>query len=324
MRVRVLGSAAGGGLPQWNCGCDNCVDARSGDPAVRPRTQSSITVSADGDRWALFNASPDVRAQLESFAALHPARGGRGSGVAAVVLTDAEVDHTAGLLLLREGRRLALHCTRFVHRALTANGLLATLGSYLEVRWTELSSGVMMELADGSGWPLGIQVEPFEVAGDPPLYLEGLPAGEGVSGGPGSHTVGLRVSSVEPGANAPEPNVTAPGAAALVYVPGAGAVDAGLLARIGPRDALLWDGTFWTDDELVRLGMSDRTAAEMSHLPISGPGGSLERFREVRAASKAYIHVNNTNPILREDSAERRAVEAAGWEVAFDGMDFEI
>jgi pyrroloquinoline quinone biosynthesis protein B len=302
VKVRVLGAAAGGGLPQWNCGCPNCSDARAASSAVQPQTQSSIAVSA-GPEWVLFNASPDVRAQIEAFPPLQPT-GLRGSPIGAVVLTDAEVDHTAGLLLLREGGELAIASTAFVRSALEQNGLLPTLGAYLSLHWTEIVPGQAHELSGTHGEGLGLDIEAFEVAGDPPLYYRG-------DGGEGGHTVGLRV----------RPRT---GGAALVYVPGAGAADQAVLDRIASDDVLLWDGTFWTDDELKRLGISRRTAKEMGHLPISGPGGSLDRFRGVEAARKIYIHINNTNPILRSGSPERLQAEAAEWEVAFDGMELDI
>jgi pyrroloquinoline quinone biosynthesis protein B len=329
MKVRVLGSAAGGGVPQWNCSCPNCTDARAGLAPVRPRMQSSIAVTTGGKSWVLFNASPDLRFQVESFPAFHPREKLRGSAISAVVLTDAEVDHTAGLLFLREGGEISLFSTAFVREALSRNGLLPTLSAYLTLHWTEIVPGVPLEIAarggtatalhggtgtalrGGTGTALhggastGLHMEAFEVAGHPPLYHHG-------NGEPsGGHTIGLKLRESREGA-------------ALVYVPGAGAVDAGILDRIGPEDALLWDGTFWTDDELVRLGISQRRAGAMGHLPISGAGGSLELFRDRPVARKVYIHINNTNPILREASPERVAAEAAGWEVAFDGMELEI
>jgi pyrroloquinoline quinone biosynthesis protein B len=310
MRVRVLGAAAGGGLPQWNCACPNCAAARAGEPAVRPQTQSSIAVSADGERWVLFNASPDVRAQIEAFPALAPRNGVRGSAIRAVFLTDAEIDHTSGLLFLREGGGLALYSTSFVKGALRRSGILPTLEAYLPVRWTEVVEGAPVRLRGREAEDLGLEVEAFAVAGDAPLYYGNHGAASPDAVQRSAMTIGARIR--------------VPGeAGSLVYVPGAGAADE-VLSRVGPDDALLWDGTFWTDDELARLGISERRAMDMGHLPISGPGGSLERLREVRARRRAYIHINNTNPILRTGSPERRAVESSGWEVAFDGMEFEI
>ncbi len=311
MKVRVLGAAAGGGLPQWNCGCSNCAGARAGDPAVRPQTQSSITASADGERWVLVNASPDIRAQIEAFPALRPPAGVRGSAVSAVFLTDGEIDHTSGLLFLREGERLSLYGTAFVEAALRRSGLLPTLESYLPVRWTEVVGDAPIRLLGREWEDLGLEAEAFEVAGDAPLYYrENGARPSGFTAVAGS-TIGVRIRS----RGSP---------AALVYVPGAAAADPTVLARVGPQDVLLWDGTFWTNEELVRLGISQRRALDMGHLPISGPGGSLERFRNVHARRKAYIHINNTNPILRSGSPERLAVEAGGWEVAFDEMEFDI
>jgi pyrroloquinoline quinone biosynthesis protein B len=311
MKVRVLGAAAGGGLPQWNCGCSNCAAARAGDPAVRPQSQSSIAVSADGESWVLVNASPDIRGQIEAFPALRLRDGVRGSAVSAVFLTDGEIDHTSGLLFLREGGRLSLYGTSFVKGALRKSGVLPTLESYLAVRWTEIVGEAPIRLLGREWEDLGLEAEAFEVAGDAPLYYrENGARAAGFTAVPGS-TIGVRIRS----RGSP---------AGLVYVPGAGAADPITQARVGPEDVLLWDGTFWTNEELVRLGITDRRALDMGHLPISGPEGSLERFRPVPARRKVYIHINNTNPILRSDSPERRAVEAAGWEVAFDGMEFDI
>jgi pyrroloquinoline quinone biosynthesis protein B len=322
MKVRVLGSAAGGGVPQWNCGCSNCTEARNGTGVVRPRTQSSVAVSADGERWLLLNASPDLRAQLAAFPDLQP-RTLRSSALAAVLLTDAEVDHTAGLLLLREGGELSLHATPFVRGALEKSGLARVLGAYLELRWTEIQPGAAFRPASAGGDDLGLEVEAIEVAGDAPLYLSNghpreqagaAPYWEGEGAGTRS-TAGVVI-----GVRIREPRADA----ALVYVPGVAAVNDGLRHRIGPRDVLLWDGTFWEDDELVRLGISGRRARDMGHLPLSGPDGALAALADVGAARKALIHVNNTNPILRRGSNERLAVEAAGWEVTCDGSEFRV
>ncbi|MBA2565034.1 MAG: pyrroloquinoline quinone biosynthesis protein PqqB [Gemmatimonadetes bacterium] len=320
MKIRVLGAAAGGGLPQWNCHCRNCSDARRGAAGVLPRTQSSIAVSSDGRRWVLFNASPDLRSQTESLtrsvsrSGTDPGSAGTGVPPAtprasvfdAVFLTDAEIDHTAGLLLLREGGWLVLYATAFVHGALRQNGLLRTLAAYLQIDWREVPlDGAALELRDRAGDRLGLEVTAFAVAGDPPLYHQG----NGTS--PAGHTIGVRVT----GANE---------AAGLVYVPGTGDVDDALLSSVGAGDMLLLDGTFWADDELAGMGISQRRALDMGHLPIGGPNGSLTRLRDISASRRAYIHLNNTNPVLREGSPERRAVEAAGWEVAYDGMELDV
>jgi pyrroloquinoline quinone biosynthesis protein B len=322
MKVLILGSAAGGGLPQWNCHCENCKDARAGGAAVTPRTQSSIAVSSDGERWVLFNASPDLRIQITTLPIPRREGGIRGSAVSAVFLTDAELDHTAGLLLLREGRELLLYSTAFVREALLENGFLSTLAAYLDVDWDEVVAGVESELKDRNGNGLGLRVEAFEVAGGAPLYYRrghpstvssqtlGMISGDSARSASG-HTIGVKIHSAESNSS-------------VVYVPGAGRADESVLSQLSPKDTLLWDGTFWTDDELVQLGISERRAAEMGHLPISGAGGSLESFREVALGRKVYIHINNTNPILREGSPQRLEVEAAGWEVGYDGMEVEL
>lgn len=304
MIVRVLGSAAGGGLPQWNCRCRNCEDARAGNGAVRPRSQSSIAVSATGERWLLVNVSPDVRTQLQGLVATANGRV-RHSPVAAVLLTDAELDHSAGLLLLREGGRLTVHGTPFVREALASIGLLGTVSSYLHLEWVALTPGERIDVTDEARQSLGLTVESFAVDADPPLHWRGGTPVEGA-------VVGLRIHP----AGAPE--------RALVYVPGAADLSDDLRGRFGTEDVLLWDGTFWTSDELVRLGVSRRDARAMGHLPIAGDSGALDRFRDVRVARKVFVHINNTNPVLREDSPERRQVAQAGWEVAFDGMEIAV
>lgn len=322
MKIRILGSAAGGGLPQWNCRCPNCDAALAGDPAVPPRTQSSIAASADGRRWVLFNASPDLREQaarlLPESRGTGEDEGPRRSPISAVLVTDAEIDHTSGLLLLREGRELVLYSTAFVQEALLGSGLLPTLGAYLDVTWREIvPGGRPFQLADATGEGLGVEIEAFEVAGDPPLYWRGegrSGAGQAIGSGAGQ-VIGVKIRTPAPRAD---------NRRAVVYVPGAASAERILQAGIEPADVLLMDGTFWVDDELARLGISRRTATDMGHLPISGASGSLEAFRGVRASRKAYLHVNNTNPILREGSPERREAEAAGWEVAHDGLELEI
>jgi pyrroloquinoline quinone biosynthesis protein B len=212
--------------------------------------------------------------------------------------------------------------------------LLPTLESYLAVRWTEVVNEAPIRILGREWEDLELEVEGFEVAGDPPLYYRGDgsgPAAVSMQATPPSafHPATASGSMTTSGTRTPGSTIgvrvrSRGSSAALIYVPGAGAADAAILAGVGPEDVLLWDGTFWTNEELVRLGISERRATDMGHLPISGPGGSLERLRDVRARRKAYIHINNTNPILRAGSPERRAVEAGGWEVAFDGMEFEI
>jgi pyrroloquinoline quinone biosynthesis protein B len=293
--VRVLGAAAGGGFPQWNCGCPQCRAVRDGLRPCRPRTQSSIAVSADYRRWFLLNASPDVRAQIESFQALHP-RGLRGSPLQAVLLTDAELDHTLGLLLLREGTGIEVHATASVHETLRGGtSLLETLGAYTNVEWRPVVTGKEVSLADGLSYTA------FSVPTNKRARFE---TGEGEDS-----VVGYRISD---------------GNRVLVYVPGAQDLTPSVRAHLEDCTCLLFDGTCWQDDEMIELGIASRTSRDMGHMPISGEGGSLKQLARLPIERKIYIHINNTNPILIEDSSERRIVEEHGMEVAVDGLDLEI
>jgi pyrroloquinoline quinone biosynthesis protein B len=295
MWVRVLGSAAGGGFPQWNCTCPPCRAVRDGSRPALPRTQSSIAVSPDDRRWFLFNASPDVHAQIESFPALRPS-GERAVPLEAVLLSDAELDHTLGLLLLREGRGLELHCTEAVHEALhDGNSLLRTLEAYCPVKWVEVVPGKDAPLGDG------LSYRAFDV----PTTKR---ARFGPADAPG-RVVGYRLTNGN--------------GRSLVYLPGVQELTP-VLERVDGCDCLLVDGTCWSDDEMVRLGLAGKTSRDMGHLPIDGPGGSLARLSSLDVGRTIYIHVNNTNPILLEDSPERRAVERHGMEVAVDGLELRI
>lgn len=297
MWVHVLGAAAGGGFPQWNCGCPQCRAARAGSGACRPRTQSSIAVSPEGRRWYLVNASPDLRAQIESFPALHP-RDLRDSPLQAVLLTDAEVDHTLGLLLLREAPRVEVHATRAVHETLChGTGLLRTLGAYTQVDWRPVVPGQDASLAEA------VSYRAFSVASTKPARFDGGDAGDPV--------VGYRITNAETGR-------------ALVYLPGVERLTAPVRAELQSCSCLLVDGTCWQDDELIQLGISGRTAREMGHLPIAGAGGSLEQLSSLAVDRRIYIHVNNTNPILLDGSPERRTLEEHGFEVAEDGLELEL
>lgn len=301
LRAVVLGSGAGGGVPQWNCGCPNCRAARSGEEGVAARTQSSLAVSADGDRWLLVNASPDLRQQVLRHEALGPGDDVRGTGIEAVLVTDAEIDHSLGLLLLREADRLTVHTTPAVRSSLTeGHPVLPTLEGFLEVDGRPLDVEAPGDEArlDGPGFEATV----FPVAGEPPAYAPSGPAPGDVVG----------VELVDPD-----------GGGRLLYAPSFGAVDEDLRRRVARSDVALLEGTFWTDDEMSAVG-SGRTAADMSHVPLSGSGGTLEALGDLRDVRKVLVHINNTNPILRRGSPERRAVEEAGFEVGRDGMTFEI
>ena len=301
MKARVLGSAAGGGFPQWNCACPPCRAVRDDSRPTRPRTQSSIAVSPDHRRWFLLNASPDVHAQIRSFPALHPfadPRGDRAVPLQAVLLTDAELDHTLGLLLLREGRALVVHATEATRDTLyDGSGLLRTLEAYCPVEWQPVVPGADTTLAGG------LSYRAFDV----PTTKR---ARFGSGGGEG-RVVGYRLTDEDSGR-------------ALVYLPAVQELTPTVRDQLEDCSCLLVDGTCWADDELIRLGVAGRTAREMGHLPIGGPGGSLEQLAPLRIERKVYIHVNNTNPILLEDAPERRIVEQCGMEVAVDGLELQV
>jgi len=306
VRIRVLGSAAGGGFPQWNCGCPNCAGVRRGVVRATPRTQESIAVSADGHDWFLLNASPEIRSQIEGFAALHP-RARRDSPIAGILLTNGDLDHCLGLLSLRESQPLAVYATERVHAGFVEhNALYATLQRFAgQVTWHPLHPGRVQELLLGDGRGSGLRVEPIAVAGQPPLHLRKRfePSAE--------DNIGLRIF-------APASPV------ALLYLSGVAGPTRALLDALESATCIFFDGTFWTSDELIALGLGERRAEDMAHWPIGGPQGSLAALTHLRAGRKFFIHVNNTNPILRDDSPERAAVTAAGWEVAHDGLELQI
>jgi pyrroloquinoline quinone biosynthesis protein B len=300
MRVRVLGSAAGGGFPQWNCACPTCRAVRDGSRPARARTQSSIAVSPDDRRWFLFNASPDIRAQIESFPPLHPSsdpRGGRMVSLQAVLLTDAELDHTLGLLLLREGRGLELHATEAVRDTLyDGTSLLRTLEAYCPVEWRPVIPGADVPLADG------LSYRAFDV----PTTKR---ARFGASTAKG-RVAGYRLTDERSGRT-------------LVYLPSVQDLRA-VREQLDDCACLLVDGTCWRDDELIRLGLAGKTAREMGHVPIDGPDGSLAWLAPLPIERTIYIHVNNSNPILLEDAPERRILEQHGMEVAVDGLELRM
>jgi len=304
MKVRVLGSAAGGGFPQWNCNCRNCRGVREGSVDALPRTQSSIAVSVSGEQWILFNASPDIRAQLEANPPLQPKAGNRDTGIHAVVLADSQIDHTTGLLFLREGCPLRVYCTDMVAQDLS----------------TGFPIFVMLESWDG-----GVQHTQVPVDGSA-FTVEGID--------------GLSITAVPLDGKAPpySPHRFDPhlgdnvgyliedtvAQASLFYAPGLGQMSERLLSIMQSADCVMVDGTFWSEDEMHRAGVGTKLASEMGHLPQSGDEGMLMWLRRLDGPRKILIHINNTNPILIEDSPERRAVEGEGIEVAFDQMAFDL
>lgn len=318
MHVILLGTAAGGAFPQWNCWCPTCRVARTNPALAHPRSQSSIAVSSDGTRWFLVNASPDVREQLARLPTPTPtptpnptplgrAKGGsvRHVPFEAVLLTDAELDHSLGVVLLREAGTISLYATDAVARVLEHDShVLPTARAFATVTVAPLPMDEVVPLRDRHAAESALTVEAFAIRGDPPRFARHDEPG---------HTVGLLIRDKAAGTT-------------LVYVPGCAALDAPVLEHLRRADGVLFDGTFWTDDELSTLGISALSARQMGHLPISGPGGSLEALAKLpaRVRVRIYTHINNSNPILIEDSAARMTVEAAGVRVGDDGMAFTL
>ncbi|HJS21232.1 MAG TPA: pyrroloquinoline quinone biosynthesis protein PqqB [Steroidobacteraceae bacterium] len=302
----MLGSAAGGGFPQWNCNCRNCAGIRRGTLAARPRTQSSIAICGSSESsWALVNASPDISAQLQAHPVLQPARAARDSALAAIVLVDGQVDHTTGLYMLREATRpWPIWCTDSTYADLTqGNPILGVLAHYCGVERHRIA-------LDGEG---------FAVAGVDGVHWQALP-------------VASKPAPYSPNRESPVPgdNVAlvltdeASGRSAL-YAPGLGAMDERVWSNMQRSACVLVDGTFWTDDEMIAQGLSKKRAREIGHLPQSGAGGMLEWLGRLPSDTrKILIHVNNTNPILDEDSAERAELRRRGVEVAWDGMEIAL
>jgi pyrroloquinoline quinone biosynthesis protein B len=302
LRVRLLGTSAGGGFPQWNCACRVCQAAREG--AATPRLQSSIAVSADGARWFLLNASPDVRFQIEAFAPLRPPRGAlRGSGIEAVLLTNADLDHTLGLLLLREGGRLRIHASAPTRRSLQSGlRLPSLLEAYGGADFVEPPKQLKpLLLADGS--ESGLLFMAFSVPGKPPRYLESIRAFTRYD------NVGYRL----------EDSATK---GRLLFIPDLGAIDTAVERQLAQCDLLLFDGTFWDEREMLPLG--GRPAAAMAHLPVGGTSGSLRLLAPLPIPRKVYVHINNSNPMLLNHSPERELVTTAGLEIGEDGMELEL
>lgn len=297
MWLRVLGAGAGGGFPQWNCACPGCRAVRAGSRPAQPRTQSSIAVSADRRTWFLVNASPDLRAQIEACPPLRP-RGKRDSPIAAVLITDAELDHTMGLLLLREGPGVELHATDASFETLrSGTGFLTTLERYTPVTAQRVVPGDTVALGEGLTY----------TAFDVPTVKKNRFAGDTDAG----RVVGYRFTDTATGRTA-------------VYLPGVQEVTPAVHEELAAGDVVLVDGTTWTDDEMIRLGLASKTARDMGHTAVDGPGGSLAVLADLPAERKIYVHINNTNPMLLEDSPEYATVAARGVEIAVDGLEVEV
>lgn len=303
LRAIVLGAGAGGGFPQWNSAGPGCLRARAGDPAAQPRTQASLAVSADGERWLVVNAAPDLRQQIAATPALHPRPGAlRNSPIAAVLLTGAEVDAVAGVLHLRERQSFRLYAAPPALDVLDANPIFRALHPDFVSR-EAMPLGRPFAPRDGEGATLGFTVEAHPVPGKVPLYAE---EGDAPGVSEEGEALGLAISA---------------GGATLHYVPGCAMMTPALADRLRGAACVLFDGTLWTDDEMIRQGAGPKTARRMGHMPITGEGGTLEAFRDLGVRRRILTHLNNTNPALLDDSPERAHLQAQGWEVAWDGME---
>lgn len=305
MKLKVLGSAAGGGFPQWNCNCPMCSGVRSGTISADARTQSSIAVSRDGIDWVLFNASPDILTQIQQCGVLQPARSLRDTGIRSVVLMDAQIDHTTGLLMLREHKQpLSLWCTSAVREDLSeGNPLFKVLAHYCDIDWHEINfDGQPLQIPGADN----INFQALSLTSNAPPYSPHRD-----SPVPGD-TLGMLIHD----------NLTGK---RIFYAPGLGEMEDHVWSAMNTADVVLVDGTMWTDDEMIQRGASTKTARSMGHLPQSGPGGMIEWLDKLPASTrKILIHINNTNPILENDGAERRQLGKHGIEVAEDGLAIEL
>jgi len=303
MFIQILGSAAGGGFPQWNCNCTNCAGLRAGTLRGQARTQSSIAISDNGVDWILCNASPDIRAQLEAFPALQPARKPRDTAIGAIILLDSQIDHTTGLLTLREGCPHEVWCTEMVQQDLTTGFPLFNMLEHWNggLKWNPIA-------LDGS---FVIPACPNLVITPIPLRSSAPPYSPHRNDPHPGDNIGLFIEDRHTGGK-------------LFYAPGLGQVSEALLGTMRGADCLLVDGTLWRDDEMRVREVGDKLGSEMGHLPQSGPGGMIEVLDGLPAARKILIHINNTNPILDQDSPERAVLDEHRIEVAFDGMSIEL
>jgi pyrroloquinoline quinone biosynthesis protein B len=308
VQIVVLGSAAGGGFPQWNSNTPACQRARRGDERARPRTQASLAVSANGRRWYLLNAAPDLAGQIAATRQLWPRESLRSSPIAGVVLTGGDVDAIAGLLTLRERHPFTIYATADVHAVIASNPIFRVLSpDCVERRTIALEERVPLTSMDDADGDLVLRA--FAVPGKVALWLErdGRDPGRVEDG----NTVGLEVTERSSGAR-------------FYFVPGCAGLTPSLVERLRGAPLLFFDGTLWRDDEMIRLGVGTKTGKRMGHLSMSGQDGVIAAFRDLGIERKVFIHINNTNPVLLEDSPERAEAERAGWTIAYDGMELAL
>lgn len=307
MRIEILGSAAGGGFPQWNCNCRNCHALRAGTFRGKARTQTQVAVSHNQQSWLLLNASPDLRLQIEGAAFLHPRRNRRDSPIEAVLVSSGDIDQIAGLLSLRELQPFTIYCTPSIRRILDEdNSIFAMLNRVPgQVSWIEILPGQRFPLLKTAGDP-GICGSIFSLGNRYPAYVSSRRA------------AGLRPEEALLGV------MLESSGRKLAYLPAVPMIDDELLSRLESADLLLFDGTFWSDSELLQVQGSGPTAREMGHVPVSGADGTLQKLAALRRPRKIFVHINNTNPMLDEASPEYREVRDAGWEIAEDGQHFDL
>jgi pyrroloquinoline quinone biosynthesis protein B len=307
MRIEILGSAAGGGFPQWNCGCRNCRAVRAGTFQGKSRTQTQVALTNDGQSWFLLNASPDLRQQIEATPALHPRKHGRDSPIAGVLLTGGDLDQITGLLSLRELQPFRIYCTASIRRILRENNDIFAMLNRVpqQVVWTDIRPGERFCLSGVSRQDSGLHCETLSLHSRYPMYV-----GESAKLSPQEASLGVIVG-VSSGPR-------------MGYLPAVPEIDGSLLERLETVDVLLFDGTFWSDDELIKVLGSGATARQMGHIPVSSEVGTLQKLKALRRPRKIFVHVNNTNPMLDESSPEHREVRAAGWEIAEDGWHFDL
>jgi len=306
MKVRILGSAAGGAFPQWNCACANCRAVRAGTFHGKARTQTQVAITQDGRSWFLLGASPDLRAQIEATPELHPREGVRQSPIAGVALANADLDHVLGLLILRELHPLRIHATASVRRILREDnsmfGMLQRIPD--QVVWADFEVGKEFQLCNARGEDAGLRCQAWPLGSHYPAYVT---AGRRAQLAADEASLGLVIEGASGGR--------------LAYMPAVPELDDALLQQIEACDALLFDGTFWSDDELIRVQGGGQTARQMGHIPIES---TLMKLAGVRRPRKIFLHINNTNPMLDEASPQYRQVRGAGWEVAEDGWQFDL
>jgi pyrroloquinoline quinone biosynthesis protein B len=310
MLIKVLGASAGGGFPQWNCNGPMSASARARKPGFAARTQSSLAVSADGKRWVLLNCSPDLREQLAQNPELWPDPNGplRNSPIRAVIVTNADVDHIIGLINLREGTPFTIYGSDRVLKTINANSVFNVCNPEIVPRLPlPLDQEIRIE---DHGDDLGLSIEAFAVTGKIALFLEDGADTKSFGSREGD-TIGLKVTETSSGRY-------------FYYVPGCADVDPPLAERLQGAPLIFFDGTLYTDDEMIRQGLLNKTGARMGHISISGSNGSIAAFKDLNVKRKIYVHINNSNPVLDDNSPERKVVEKAGWEVGFDGMEIRI